>query len=170
MKKSPIRRSSVSSLAFKEATFEADIAYARTLVQGFLTTDLLKPEWRKQQHPLEGFCYVASEVLFYALGPEDWQPMSGTYDRNGKEAQHWWLVHKTTNRILDATSDQFWNDEQLRMLYEEGKPRAFLTKKPSRRARILIDRILRASVPVLSCYINMHVWTGLRTAYGLAQD
>ena len=37
-------------------------------VRSVLTPELLPPEWLDHPHPMGGYCYVASESLYYLLG------------------------------------------------------------------------------------------------------
>lgn len=104
-----------------------------------LTPDLLVGRWKKQNMPLEGHCYIAAEALFHILGPSKWKPMCASYRDEGGKATHWWLVHRETGEIADPTKEQYLPDSPP---YHLGKGSGFLTKKPSRRAKILIDRVM----------------------------
>lgn len=108
-----------------------------------LTPDLLVGRWKKQSHPLEGHCYVATESLFYLLGCKDWKPMCASYIDEGGKATHWWLEHRITKEIADPTKEQYLPDQPP---YHLGKGSGFLTKTPSRRAQIVIDRINKALI------------------------
>ena len=95
-----------------------------------------------------GHCYVASEVLYHMLGGKK----SGLKPCNGRlwdmqEAddlvacatsgiQHWWLEDEDGN-VIDPTADQFPDG----FPYEVGRGRGFLTAKPSKRAKILMQRV-----------------------------
>lgn len=76
-------------------------------IQGVLTPDLLKPEYREanEGNPLYGHCYTASEVLFHALGgfSSSWRPVRAR-DDNG--VTHWWLENNEGER-LDPTKGQY---------------------------------------------------------------
>lgn len=106
-------------------------------VQKSLTPDLLVGRWQKQSHPLEGHCYVAAEALYHLVGPA-WKPCCASYQDEGGRATHWWLEHRETGKRLDPTREQY--GEELPP-YHLGKGSGFLTRKPSRRAQIVLDRV-----------------------------
>lgn len=104
-----------------------------TDIQGFLTPDLLSEKWKCQKHPLQGHCYVASEALYYLLPDrENYVPMVASYEGG----THWWLKNRKTGEILDVTAEQF--DVPP---YHLGRGCGFLTKVPSKRTKILLERI-----------------------------
>jgi len=118
-----------------------DTAAAIAAVQQNLTPDLLRGRWRKQTksaHPLEGHCYVAAEALFHLLGFQ-WKPMCAVYEDEGGKATHWWLVNRFTGEIADPTREQYLPDSPP---YHLGKGCGFLTRTPSKRAQIVLKRIL----------------------------
>ncbi len=101
-------------------------------VQGALTPDLVLPRYRGA-HPLAGHCYVASEALYHAGAREaGYRPRSM---RVGAVV-HWFLADRS-GRILDPTAAQF--PEPLD--YTQGRGRGFLTREPSRRARVVLSCI-----------------------------
>lgn len=107
-------------------------------IQSSLSNELLKGRWKNQSHPLEGHCYIATEALYHLLGNQEWKPMCASYiDEKGK-ATHWWLINKMTGDILDPTKEQYYPDIPP---YHLGKGVGFLTKNPSKRAKIVIDRV-----------------------------
>ncbi len=75
--------------------------------------------------PSTGFCYIASEVLFHALGGR----AVGLKVLNQKIeiGTHWWIEHN--ENIYDPTAKQL----PVGFRYE-GKGGNFLTSKPSKRA------------------------------------
>lgn len=95
----------------------------------------------KQQIP--GNCYVTSEALYHLLGGKaaGWKPMTmRVYDPLGRiMPTHWFLKHES-GLILDATAKQFYDP----LDYSQARGRGFLTKKPSKRARELMDKMLWA--------------------------
>jgi hypothetical protein len=103
-------------------------------VRKALSDDLRKPG-QKSGCPSCGHCYVASEALWHLLGGKGsgWTPQSGPAPGGGT---HWWLKHDD-GRILDATEDQFKGGYD----HSQGTGRGFLTAKPSKRARTLMDRV-----------------------------
>ncbi len=112
-------------------------------IQSVLTDDLLNPAWKKivkkeDNHFTAGHCYAASEALYHLLGGKEagFKPQVGKSD-NG--TTHWWLIDED-NKILDPTATQFFY-KNLIPPYNNGKGNGFLTKKPSKRAQTIIDRI-----------------------------
>lgn len=93
-----------------------------------LTDDLLAPGHT-------GHCYVASEAYYHIVGREDgFQP----YQMKVDGVSHWWL--QRFDEVIDITSDQF--DHRVNYWHESARCRGFLTKEPSKRAQILIDRVM----------------------------
>jgi hypothetical protein len=110
------------------------------LVQAHLSSDLLKLEYKNnnnQDNPLYGHCYVASEAVYHLLGSEKVVPCYGRHKEGGT---HWWLVDRKTNEIIDPTADQYYCVGK-RPPYDGGVRSGFLTKKPSKRAQIVLNRI-----------------------------
>ena len=114
-------------------------------IRSALTADLLTPEWRAraaepQARPYTGHCYVAAEAAYHLLGGRavGLHPMSVSREHGGP---HWFLVDDAGN-IIDPTSEQF-AQRELERLYAHARGRGFLTKQPSRRARIVMDRVRR---------------------------
>lgn len=101
-----------------------------------LSKELLSGKYHNlSHHPLAGHCYVASEAAHHLLkriGVHS-TPMQATVDG----ISHWWL-RLDDGSVLDITSDQF---DDPAPFYKVGKGKGFLTKKPSKRAQILIDRV-----------------------------
>jgi hypothetical protein len=96
---------------------------------------LLPPElWRPPR--ANGNCYVTSEALYHLLGGKaaGWKPMS--LPMNG--GTHWFLKHES-GLILDATAVQFRGQH---VPYSRARGRGFLTKHPSRRARLLMRKLV----------------------------
>ena len=109
-----------------------------TLVQSVLTEDLLSPKWRKLKgrHPLSGQCYIASEACYWLLGGK----ASGYVPcvlRLDEQRTHWFL--RNGAEVLDPTAEQF----PIPVPYHLGRGNGFLTKKPSRRARLVMARVRR---------------------------
>jgi hypothetical protein len=84
---------------------------------------------------VSGNCYYSSEALYYILGDKKsgWEPMFIPRKATENRVFHWYLKHKKTGIILDPARLQFKNLKEIP--YEAGKPRKFLTKNPSRRAK-----------------------------------
>lgn len=109
------------------------------LIRANLTPDLLHEQYRMlaEKGPAAGHCYVASEALYHIIGGRRsrFKPHSG---RIG-DIVHWWL-EDDEGGVVDPTADQFPDG----FPYEIGRGRGFLTRTPSRRAGILIARVLEA--------------------------
>jgi len=101
-----------------------------------LSPDLLKPRYRKlkQRNRFTGHCYVASEALYHLLGGKrsGFIPQVLRHERS----THWYLKHRTTGEIRDLTSRQFLTP----VPYHKGRGVGFLTRRPSKRARIVMKR------------------------------
>ena len=111
-------------------------------IKGALSDDLLKPKYRSLaglNGPTAGHCYHASEALWHALGGPQ-SPYTPTRGRDETGITHWWLRHKETGEILDPTADQYLVVGCLPP-YSAGKGGGFLTKKPSRPAQTILNRI-----------------------------
>jgi hypothetical protein len=121
-----------------------DLASLSKVVVAQLTPDLLSPEWAalrgEGDHPLKGYCYVASEALYHLAGGMD----SGLTVRRcslPKGGTHWWLVD-SNGEVVDPTAEQFADPPP----YSTGVRTSFLSQKPSKRALRLIAKI-RACLP-----------------------
>lgn len=104
-------------------------------VQSSLSDDLRKPQYRGHENCLAGHCYVASEALFHLLGGAEsgWVPQSIQHEGG----PHWYLKHKISGTVLDPTASQF----KTKVPYEHGRGKGFLTKQPSKRAQVVLDRL-----------------------------
>lgn len=104
-------------------------------VQSSLSDDLRKPQYRGHENCLAGHCYVASEALYHLLGGAEsgWVPQNIQHEGG----PHWYLKHKVSGAILDPTSSQF----KTKVPYEHGRGKGFLTKQPSKRTQVVLDRI-----------------------------
>lgn len=79
-----------------------------------------------------GYCYVASEALYYLLGGS----AAGLTAKRAPCAggEHWWL-EGPDGKLIDATADQF----EDAFDYGNGAASEFLTPEPSPRAvRIML--------------------------------
>lgn len=86
---------------------------------------------------MAGYCYVASEAAFHLFAKQiGYRP----YQIKHMGVSHWFLQNES-NKILDLTADQFQND----IPYQRVTCRGFLTKEPSKRAQILMERVLHAT-------------------------
>jgi hypothetical protein len=100
-------------------------------IQQALTPDLLKPEYRGLKRPFAGHCYVASEALFH-LSDRTLYPHFIRHEG----APHWYLKDGR-GRVYDLTAEQF----STPVPYEQGVRKGFLTKKPSARTKVVIQRV-----------------------------
>lgn len=84
-----------------------------------------------------GNCYVTCEALWHLLGGKKsgWTPQ---YIKVGKET-HWFLRHDI-GIALDPTKKQF--PKEIIISHWKAKGCGFLTKKPSKRARKLMQQML----------------------------
>lgn len=98
--------------------------------------DLLKEQYREKnrKHPLEGHCYVASEVYFHIKGGYDQGYQ--VYRVNHRGDTHWFLKNES-DEVIDLTAEQF--DEPIP--YEQATKTGFLTKEPSKRAKQVIKEL-----------------------------
>lgn len=107
------------------------------ILQSLLTEDLLKPKYRNSnKNKYWGHCYVASESYYHLLTDEEKKYIKpAILNINGDT--HWFLKNNKNGEIIDLTKEQF----NFKLPYYEAKNAAFLTKNPSKRALILINRI-----------------------------
>lgn len=77
-----------------------------------------------------GQCYPASEAVYHLLGgvASGYTPVRG--------GGHWWL-RRPDGTILDVTANQYPDGFD----YTVGRGGGFLTKKPSKRAQKILERI-----------------------------
>lgn len=108
-------------------------------IQQSLTPDLLKPKYRKKKrrnsNKYTGHCYVATEALYHLLGRKKSGYVPQSIRHQGDT--HWYLKHRDTGNIRDLTARQFGRP----VPYRRGRGTGFLTRKPSKRARILMKRV-----------------------------
>lgn len=103
-------------------------------VRSSLSEELRKKAYRDNPNPVAGHCYIASEAIYHRLGGKGagWTPQSIQHEGG----PHWYLKN-ANGTIIDPTADQF----ETPVPYENGKGCGFLTRDPSRRAQVLLDRI-----------------------------
>ena len=100
-----------------------------------LSPDLLLPRFhRPDAHTHAGHCYSASEAYFHAIGGRaaGLKPVSLRHEG----VVHWW-IRDAGGTDIDLTAAQF----ATPVPYALGRPRGFLTRAPSARARELLRRI-----------------------------
>ncbi len=105
-------------------------AFSRVLFSA-LTDDLRRKPWKGSPNPLAGHCYLACEVLSH-ISDGKLKP----YFVRHEGAPHWFLKDENGN-VLDPTVGQFNTTPD----YTKGRGKGFLTKKPSKRAKIVLDRL-----------------------------
>lgn len=110
------------------------------IIKDSLSDDLLKPEYRKleNRHRTTGHCYIASEALYHLIGGKD--RVSSYSGRDSENDTHWWLVDKVTGEIYDPTAEQYYHENE-KPPYENGRPCGFLTRVPSKRCAVLLERV-----------------------------
>lgn len=104
-------------------------------VRDALTPDLRKKEYQDNPNPMAGHCYVASEAVYHTVGGKaaGWKPMSIQHEGG----PHWYLKNDERGIIVDPTADQF----KTPVPYDEGRGTGFLTRQPSKRAKVVLDRL-----------------------------
>jgi hypothetical protein len=87
---------------------------------------------------VDGQCYVAAEAVYHLAGKrEGWTPMVLKLPKGSKYKTHWFL--QRGDGIVDPTEAQFRRPPS----YRRARGCGFLTKRPSKRARVLIRRVRR---------------------------
>lgn len=115
------------------------------LLQKALTPGLLKKEYREinKTNLMYGHCYVASEALYHLLKTVGVKchPCCG---KDSRGITHWWLEDSSSN-IIDPTVEQYTSVGKTPP-YSNGRRCGFLTRKPSKRAQIVIERVMNTYV------------------------
>tara|TARA_A100001201_G_scaffold103047_1_gene88390 strand:- start:5520 stop:14852 length:9333 start_codon:yes stop_codon:yes gene_type:complete len=95
-------------------------------------------------NPKFGHCYVAAESLWHLLGAKEskYKPQRLSFEVNGEKYTHWYLKNDR-GEIVDPTAEQF-KVMDIRIPYELGVGNGFLTKEPSKRSQIVINRVNEA--------------------------
>lgn len=95
----------------------------------------------KGETMLRGNCYVTSEAIYHLTGGRfgPWRPMVAR-TQDGKET-HWFLYHKGVGTFLDVTGPNQFSWDELQYLYRHARGCGFLTRQPSKRARILMAKM-----------------------------
>lgn len=121
-------------------------------IQSVLTDDLLTGQYAKskRQSKTEGHCYAAAEALYHFLGGREagYIPCVATFTEGNIRVTHWWIKN-AQGEIFDPTSEQF-TAIGYNPPYELGKGSGFLTKQPSKRAAIIMKRVLELEEPNLN--------------------
>jgi hypothetical protein len=95
--------------------------------------DLRKHPWKGLPNPLAGACYFASESLAAIMVDQGREVEVYTITHQG--APHWFL--RVDGWITDPTAGQF----SKPVPYEQGRRIGFLTKRLSKRTRILLQHM-----------------------------
>lgn len=109
------------------------------LFRKHLTDDLRRAPWKGNINPLAGHCYVASEAAYHLLGGKaaGWKP----YHMKVRGVSHWFIERHLKGcrpERIDITAKQF----EGPMDYSSSRGKGFLTKAPSKRAIVLMQRIM----------------------------
>lgn len=113
-----------------------------------LTLDLAPKNWQRLAkrfnvtEPAFGCCYPAAEVLYHLWGKYNGFKPATKRSSPRRGDLHWFLRHPD-GRILDPTASQFGNDP---FDYTGARGCGFLTKQPSKRAQILLNRMVAAGL------------------------
>jgi hypothetical protein len=80
---------------------------------------------------------VASEAIYHAIGGKNagWKPC---VMRLSNGDTHWWLQHES-GLVLDVSAKQF---GKAKIDYSLGRGTGFLTKRPSRKATVLMKQLI----------------------------
>lgn len=118
---------------------DTDVQTCIELIRANLSDELLSTQQRKRMcgmpRPTAGHCYVAVEALWHLAegASRGWKTkVVRLPDGN----THWWIV-TGDGEILDPTAVQF----EAPPDYSKGKARGLLTRQPSRRCQVLLQRI-----------------------------
>jgi hypothetical protein len=108
------------------------------LIVDSLSDNLLESKYKtiKNKNIFTGHCYIATEVLYYLINDDEkinYIPARIKINNDN----HWVLVNKITNEIYDVTKNQF----SFPIDYSKIRKCWFLTKTPSKRTLILLNRI-----------------------------
>lgn len=109
----------------------AAVAADVSRITDLLDEGLRKPAYRNHPNPLRGHCYVVSEAIWHLKYKE--LGYTPHIVRVGMET-HWFL--KRGPHIVDLTAGQYGAEPE----YDNSKRQAFMTRKPSKRARELMRR------------------------------
>jgi hypothetical protein len=112
------------------------------IIESSLSDDLLRKDWLERRkptdHPTFGHCYVATEALWHLWGKyHGYRP----WVVNEDGYTHWYLVDDEGD-VKDPTKGQRLGRE---VPYETGRRNGFLTKRPSRRCRTVMRRVVQSS-------------------------
>jgi hypothetical protein len=104
------------------------------LIKQNLTPAMRYHKYANSSAPLAGYCYVASEALYHLMGGKS----SGLIPQvlRLSDGQTHWYLKGSNGVVYDPTAEQFDN-----IIEYTGRPTGYLTKTPSKRTRLLLDKI-----------------------------
>ena len=114
----------------------------REAIISALTDDLRRKPWKGNPNPLAGHCYVASEAFYHLMGGAKAGFIPQVIRHEG--STHWYLKDKS-GIIHDLTAGQF----KTPVPYDQGKGCGFLTLLPSKRAQIVMQRVIDGQVDTI---------------------
>lgn len=101
----------------------------REIILADISGSLLKFRKKDLNFPTKGYCYIASEAIFHLI------PNCKSFYIKHENDSHWFLKYK--NQIIDPTFDQF----NILPNYNNAIGKGFLTKSPSKRTQLIINKI-----------------------------
>lgn len=118
---------------------EVDILRLAEKLIGCLDDSLLKPKYKviKERLQVTGHCYIVTEAIYHLWGRENGYTPHVMRCDDGDT--HWFL--KQGDSIVDLTLEQFEGEIPD---YTRARPCGFLTKLPSKRTEILLERFQNA--------------------------
>jgi len=108
------------------------------LIINNLDDELLKSKYKKlkNKNKYTGHCYVATETLYHLMDEKTRLEYCPAILKIGNDT-HWFLKNKNNGNIIDLTKNQYC----FKLDYSNARNAAFLTKIPSKRTLILINKI-----------------------------
>jgi hypothetical protein len=98
--------------------------------------DIRQERLRAEVRRVRGHCYIATEAAYHLFGKELGYVPERVRCADGDT--HWWLRNKMTKHVIDPTIEETGG----KFDYQSGRAGGFLTIEPSRRCRILMQRVL----------------------------
>jgi hypothetical protein len=127
-------------------------------VTASLSNELRRKQYRENKNPLAGHCYVASEALYHlhqAYG--DKNIFLYSHQMYWENDSHWFLTaHNLTTfeqHVIDLTVSQFKDTPD----YVNARRAAFLTRYPSKRAIVVLHRVMDQLEPLQSGYGHISI-------------
>ena len=101
--------------------------------------ELKKGKYKRFGHPLAGMCYIASEALYHSTGGQE---VWNVYVMRHNGDTHWFLRRRKDEKVFDLTAEQF----DTLPDYTTARRIGFLTKEPSKRAKIILEDLRYAAL------------------------